>query len=237
MAVYAISDLHLALGVDKPMDIFGNKWQDYMEKTQVLWKESVSNEDFIIVPGDISWATYLNEAYKDFKYIENLPGKKIILKGNHDYWWTTARKLEAYLAENNFKTINFLHNNCFITEKFAICGTRGWKCPGDDDFKEDDEKIYAREVQRLELSLNSYIKTIPENGEREIIVALHYMPFNSKTETSGFVDLMQKYKVKMCIYGHLHGEGAKNAIIGELEGIKYILVAADHLNFKPIIIS
>lgn len=237
MAIYAISDLHLALGINKPMDIFGDRWQNYMEKTKIFWNETVKPEDYVVVPGDISWATYLKEAYNDFEYIENLPGKKIILKGNHDYWWTTTRKLNAYVKENGFNTIKFVHNNCFIAEEYAICGTRGWKCPGDEDFKEDDEKIYAREVQRLDISLSSYIKTIPDTGSKTIIVALHYMPFNSKKEGSGFTDLMKKYNVKKCIYGHLHGEGAKNAVIGEIDGIEYKLVSADYLNFRPVLIS
>jgi predicted phosphohydrolase len=234
MAIFAISDLHLALGINKPMDIFGSRWENYMEKIKIFWEEIVTPEDFIIIPGDISWATYLREAYKDFEFIEKLPGKKIILKGNHDYWWNTARKLNAYLDENGFKTIKFLHNNYIIAENFAVCGTRGWKSPGDEDFNEEDEKIYARELQRLELSLNSYKKTIPDVGKKDIIVALHYMPFNLKREVSGFVDLMKKYEVKKCIYGHLHGEGARNAVIGEFEGIEYRLVAADYLNFKPM---
>lgn len=237
MKVFAISDLHLALGIDKPMDVFGEKWKNYMDKIKTSWQQVVLSEDYVIIPGDISWATYINEAYKDFEYIENLPGKKIILKGNHDYWWTTTRKLEIYLAQNNFKTISFLHNNHYIIGEYAICGTRGWKCPGDDDFKKEDEKIYAREVQRLELSLDSYIKSADYEASKEIVVALHYMPFNIKKGRSEFVELMQKYNVKLCIYGHLHGDGAKNSVNGMFEGIEYRLVAADYLNFKPVIIS
>jgi len=234
MAIFAISDLHLALGIDKPMDVFGDKWINYMEKIKKFWSETVEPEDYVIVPGDISWATYLEESYKDFDYIDKLPGNKIILKGNHDYWWTTTRKLNKYLSENGFKTIKFLHNNSYIIENFAICGSRGWKCPGEEDFTEEDEKIYLREIQRLDISLKSYEKMIPYVGEKDIIVALHYMPFNSKRETSEFIGLMKKYKVKLCIYGHLHGEGARNAVEGEFEGIEFRLVAADYLNFKPV---
>ncbi|HOJ12704.1 MAG TPA: metallophosphoesterase [Clostridiales bacterium] len=238
MAVYAISDLHLALGVDKPMDVFGGRWLNYMERLRHSWRETVTADDYVLIPGDISWATYLEEAYKDFKYIDDLPGEKIILKGNHDYWWTTLRKLDIFLKNNKLFSINFLHNNSYITDDLIICGTRGWKCPGDDDFSEDDSKIYTRELQRLQLSLESSAKINSNTaaaGERNIIVALHYMPFSSRREPSGFIDLMQKYNVKMCIYGHLHGEGAwKNAVNGEIEGITYRLVAADYLDFKPV---
>ncbi|HHV95129.1 MAG TPA: serine/threonine protein phosphatase [Clostridiaceae bacterium] len=234
MAIFAISDLHLALGIDKPMDIFGDKWINYMEKIKISWNETVKPEDNVIIPGDISWATYLEDAYKDFEYIENLPGSKIILKGNHDYWWATTRKLNNYLAENGFKTMKFLHNNCYVIENFAICGTRGWKCPGEEDFSEEDEKIYLREIQRLNISLESYAKIASDVGEKDIIVALHFMPFNSKRESSGFIDVMKKYNVKLCIYGHLHGNGAKNAVEGEYEGMEFRLVAADYLDFKPL---
>lgn len=234
MAIFAISDLHLALGVEKPMDVFGERWTNYMERLEVLWKDTISVNDFVIIPGDISWATYLETSYEDFKFIDNLPGKKIFLKGNHDYWWTTLRKLEAFTEENNFSTIRFLHNNCYRIEDIILCGTRGWKCPDSDDFDEEDEKIYRRELQRLQLSLKC-ADEISQNISREnIVAALHYMPFNSRGEPSDFVGLMEKYKVKVCLYGHLHGEGIKNAIEGRVGETEYRLVSADHLQFKPM---
>ena len=230
MSIFAISDLHLALSIDKPMDIFGDRWSNYMEKLKILWEETVTKEDTVIIPGDISWATYLEQAIEDFKFIESLPGSKIISKGNHDYWWTTSNKLNKFLVSNKFSTIAFMHNNSFKIGDIVLCGTRGWKCQGDDNFSAEDKKIYNRELQRLELSL----KTSGCNEVESIIVALHYPPFNSKGESSDFIDIMCKYKVKVCIYGHLHGDSVKNAVIGKVEGIDFKLVSADNLNFYPI---
>jgi uncharacterized protein len=230
MSIFAISDLHLAFSVYKPMDVFGGRWNDYMDKIKNEWLVSVLGNDTVIIPGDISWATYLEQAYEDFKFIDSLPGMKIISKGNHDYWWTTLKKLENYIKDNNFKTISFMHNRNYEVENTLICGTRGWKCPGEDSFSTEDRKIYLREVQRLELSLKG-----TENSEdQEIIAAMHYPPFNPKGEKSDFIDVMKLYKVKTCIYGHLHGESCKNAIEGYYEGINFICVSADKLNFKPL---
>ncbi|WP_027622549.1 metallophosphoesterase [Acetivibrio clariflavus] len=231
MSIFAISDLHLALSIDKPMDIFGERWYNYMERLKQNWIKVVKDEDYIIIPGDISWATYLEQAYEDFNFIQSLPGKKIISKGNHDYWWTTLSKLNKFLDANNFKTISFMHNNSYNIEGTTFCGTRGWKCPGDDEFSKEDEKIYERELQRLELSLkSSCIGTAAEN----IIVAMHYPPFNAKKEPSEFVEIMRKYNVRRCIYGHLHGAGFKSAVVGEFDGIEFNLVSADFLNFEPL---
>jgi predicted phosphohydrolase len=230
MAVYAISDLHLAFGINKPMDIFGGKWVDYMDKIENNWKETVSEDDYVIIPGDISWATYLKESYEDFRFIESLPGKKIISKGNHDYWWTTLAKLHKFLEENSFKTISFLHNNSFRIGKLVICGTRGWRCPGDDGFSTEDQKIYDRELQRLELSLKDALL----EGEETIIAVLHFPPFNTRCDPSGFVKIMEKYNVKMCIYGHLHGGNFENIVEGRVNGIFFKFVSADYLDFKPL---
>ncbi len=228
MSVYAISDLHLAQSIDKPMDVFGGKWADYMDKISESWNKKVTEDDCIVIPGDISWATYLDEAVADFQFIENLPGKKIILKGNHDYWWTTKSKLDKFLEKNNFKTIEFLQNNCFETEKLMICGTRGWKSPGDEDFGEEDNKIYERELQRLELSLKS------AKSDKDIVVAIHFPPFDSKWQPTGFIEIMEKYSVKICIYGHLHGDSYKNAFQGKLNEIEFKLVSSDFLKFEPL---
>ncbi len=229
MAVYAISDLHLALSIDKPMDVFGGRWTNYMEKLKTSWEQTVKGDDCVIIPGDISWATYLGQAVFDFQFIESLPGRKIISKGNHDYWWTTHSKLEKFLEENGFRTISFMHNNSFIFENVAVCGTRGWKCPGEEDFGAEDRKIFNREIIRLEMSLQS----VGSSAER-IVATLHYPPFNSKREPSEFVELMRKYNVWKCIYGHLHGESCKNAVTGDVLGIGFVLASADHLGFQPM---
>jgi len=230
MSVYAISDLHLALSIDKPMDVFGGRWSNYMEKLETMWQQTVTEEDYVIIPGDISWATYLEQAYEDFKFIEGLPGKKIISKGNHDYWWTTGSKLKKFLDSNGFRTISFMHNNSFRIGNILLCGTRGWKSPGDDDFSLEDRKIYNRELQRLELSL----KTAVVGNDDIVMVAMHYPPFNSRKEASQFVEIMMKYNVKLCIYGHLHSESFRNAVEGNIRGIDFKLVSADYLNFKPL---
>jgi predicted phosphohydrolase len=228
MSIFAISDLHLALSIDKPMDVFGSRWGGYMDKIKTYWNETITDNDYVIIPGDISWATYLEQAVMDFTYIDSLPGRKIISKGNHDYWWTTLTKLEAFISKNGFSTISFMHNNSYNVEKSIICGTRGWKLPGDDEFSEDDRKIYNRELNRLEISLKNSSDGCNEN----IIVALHYPPFNSRKEASGFVDIMNRYNVNTCIYGHLHGEGHKNAVDGIVNGISFKCVAADYLKFR-----
>ncbi|WHH60258.1 metallophosphoesterase [Petroclostridium sp. X23] len=229
MALYAISDLHLSLSIDKPMDIFGVKWDNYMDKIKDNWLEEIRDEDYVLIPGDISWATYLGQAYKDFDYINGLSGIKIISKGNHDYWWTTANKLNIYLKEHNFNTIRFLHNNSILYQDIAICGARGWNSPDSDDFSAEDEKIYIRELHRLELSIQEGLKYNPQ----EIVVMLHYPPVY-KSMDSGFVDVFKKYGIKKCIYGHLHGESQKNAFVGEHEGITFYLAACDYLNYKPL---
>jgi len=230
MAIYAISDLHLAKSIDKPMDIFGHRWQNYMERLKASWEETVCQDDYVIIPGDISWATYLEQAYDDFSFIERLPGKKIISKGNHDYWWTTLSKLNKFLRDNNFASISFMHNNSFDLGEAVLCGTRGWKCPGENDFSAEDQKIFNRELQRLELSL----KTIKPKDNQTVIAALHYPPFNMKGRPSDFIDVMKKYNVTMCLYGHLHGESHRNAVEGRIEGIDFKFVSADHLEFRPL---
>lgn len=230
MGIYAISDLHLALSVDKPMDVFGARWANYMDRLGENWCSTVGEDDHVLIPGDISWATYLDQAYDDFQFINRLPGKKIISKGNHDYWWTTKNKLDKFISENGFNTISFMHNNSYTIEDAAVCGTRGWNMPGEDDFNAEDAKIYQRELQRLELSLKD--AKVPEGGR--LIAAMHFPVFNSKGVFSGFLDIMQKYNVHLCIYGHLHGEAHKHAVEGLVKGIEFRLVAADRIGFKPV---
>ncbi len=230
MSIYAISDLHLALSIDKPMDIFGARWANYMNKLEENWRSTVGEEDHVIVPGDISWATYLDQAYEDFRFIDRLPGKKIISKGNHDYWWTTKNKLDKFIIKNEFTSISFMQNNSYTIEDTAVCGTRGWNMPGEEGFNAEDTKIYQRELQRLELSLKD--ARVPEGGK--LIAAMHFPIFNSKGVFSDFLDIMQKYNVQLCIYGHLHGAAHRNAVEGMLNGIEFRLVAADYIGFKPV---
>lgn len=232
MALFAISDLHLALSTDKPMDIFGARWSNYMERLTEQWQATVSDEDTVVIPGDISWATYIENAIEDFKLIDSLPGKKIISKGNHDYWWTTMSKLEKFLSQNDFSTISFMHNNSFRVENNVICGTRGWKMPSEDGFNAEDRKIYQRELQRLELSLGS-VEVLPED---RLIAAMHFPVFNPKGVFSEFLEIMQRYGVNLCIYGHLHGDAFQYAVEGMRDGVEFRLVSADYLSFRPLIL-
>lgn len=228
MALYTIADLHLPLGIDKPMDIFGKAWENYVERLADNWQSKVCGDDTVVLAGDFSWATYLEQSVRDFEYLNKLNGRKILLKGNHDYWWTTMNKLKEFTADNGFENISFMQNNAFMYEDIAICGTRGWIHPAWDNFGEDDRKIFDREVQRLELSLKS------AGDCREIYVFTHYPPMSSARETNEFTEMMKKYSVKKCIYGHLHAASHRNAVEGLVDGIEYKLVSGDYIGFDPI---
>ena len=230
MALYAISDLHLPIGVDKPMDIFGSKWDNYVERLEKNWKNTVTDEDTVVIPGDISWAMYLDESIPDFSFIHNLPGKKIISKGNHDYWWTTMSKLNKFLAENEFSSIEFMQNNTFIYNNVAICGTRGWSYLGNGEASDEDKKIYERELGRLELSITDAKKHNPE----KIIAFFHYPPIALDLAETGFTKIMKDNNVELCIYGHLHNALRQNIVEGVHEGIKYMLVSCDYRDFVPV---
>lgn len=246
MALLAISDLHLAYGVEKPMDIFGPRWAGYMDRLNEAWREIVKPEDTVVIPGDISWAIDLNEFKKDIIFLDGLPGNKIISKGNHDYWWQTMNKLNKYIEVNEISSIKFLYNNYFEVGNWIICGTRGWTTPGDDNFSTEDAKIFARETARLELSIQSAKKIINTNRvngivynsgipqSNQILVMLHYPPFNPDGSDTKIVDIMAEAGVTHCIYGHLHGDSCTRAFEGERNGIMYRLVSADHLNFRPL---
>ena len=227
MALFTISDLHLSLGTDKPMDIFSQHWEGHAEKIRRNWMEIVNINDTIIIPGDISWATYLDHAIEDFKFLNALPGRKIISKGNHDYWWETASKMNRFLQEKHLQNIYFLHNNFYTYDEWAICGTRGWSVY-EKAIGEDPEKIFNREYKRLELSLDQARK----KGYIRIIAVSHYPPFKYDKFESGFIDIMRNYGVRMCLYGHLHGEFSY-VRQGIIDGIEYKFVSADYLNFKP----
>lgn len=226
MSIYTISDLHLPLGIDKPMDIFGKSWENYVERIQQNWLGLIKDDDTVILGGDFSWATYLEEAYEDFKFLETLPGMKILLKGNHDYWWTTAAKLNKFMEEKGFKTIGFLHNNSCKIHNTGICGTRGWSL--DSLGSEEDKKIYDRELLRLKMSLDS----AKDCAER--IVFTHFPPVTKTALGTEFHKILCEYGVKKCIYGHLHGQSHGSAFTGECDGIEYILASGDYLGFMPL---
>lgn len=230
MSIYAIGDLHLSFTQDKPMDIFGANWTNHVEKIQTNWIARVRDNDLVLLAGDHSWAMKLEEAIPDLEFIGSLPGTKILIKGNHDLWWQSLSKVKKIAPDG----ILLLQNNHFVAENMCICGTRGWICPSDDDFDSHDYKIYRRELLRLESSLKSAKQN---NPDQDIIVMLHYPPFDNKKQPSGFVKLMEEYKVKTCVYGHLHGNVHQYAVNGTINGISYHLVACDYLNFSPLLIK
>lgn len=224
MALYAIGDLHLSLGSNKSMAVFGGRWTDYTEKLQEGFSE-LSDEDVTVLCGDISWGMSMKESLSDFLFIEALPGKKIILKGNHDFWWSTATKAKSFFAANGITTIDILHNNSFSYGDAKLCGTRGWfyeELKGDSH----DKKIMQRETMRLEASLKSA-------GEGEKIVFLHYPPKYLQYECPDILGLLREYKVKLCCYGHLHAASCAYSFNGKLDNTEFRLVSADFVNFKP----
>ncbi len=232
MALYALADLHLATDVQKPMDVFGGRWQGYTEKIVRNWNAAVGPEDTVVLGGDISWGISLEEAKGDFALIESLPGKKLILKGNHDLWWETVSKMRRFLEAHGFSSIDFLHNNCFFYGSTALCGTRGW--PFEEDFTDPhNEKIFKRELIRLERSL----QLGKEADAEEIICFLHYPPLYSTFRCGEIIALLKDYGVKRCFYGHLHSGSLRFAVEGEHEGIEWRLVSGDNVNFAPVFLK
>lgn len=224
MALYAIGDLHLCLGAPKPMDIFGGAWVGYMEKL----KEGIAvieDEDTTVLMGDLSWALDLQSAKADFDWINQIRGRKIILKGNHDYWWSTAAKFTKFCQENGYEQMHILNNNCYFYEGYAICGTRGWNYE-EKRGTEHDEKVFKRELIRLEASLKAA-------GDAPKLVFLHYPPRNKGYECPEILELLNRYEVRRCFYGHLHGPSHKLALEGQWNGVDYALLAADFINFQP----
>ncbi len=225
MSIYSISDLHLGISSDKPMDIFGPKWENYLDILKENWQNTVKPEDVVLVPGDISWAMYISEAEEDFRFLNDLNGIKLISKGNHDYWWETLQKLNSYAEEKGFSSIRFMHNSVYVHEGIAICAAKGYP---DNGKSEEDQKLYRREVGRLKLSLDMAMKT----DAKIIYVMLHYPPMLG----SDFAKLMEEYGVSRCLYGHLHGGSHKTAMEGLYNGVEYKLVSADYLQFKPYLL-
>lgn len=236
MSIYAIGDLHLSLNKEKPMDIFGGNWKNHEQKIKENWKNTVQDNDLVILPGDFSWEMHLKDMYNDFAYLNQLPGKKLLLKGNHDYWWTTLAKMREFLQENKFENIDFVYNNSYLFEDKIIAGTRGWAL----NDTENSDKMNHREEERLKLSLQSGVDNF---GDKEIICIMHYPPIieenkndannqSKNLKVSNYVQIMKEYNVKTCLYGHLHGESHKEAFEGIIEGINFKLVSSDYLDFK-----
>ena len=224
MALYAIGDLHLSLGAPKPMDVFGGAWVGYMDKLR-SGLSVIQPEDTTVLLGDLSWSLDLEGARQDFAWINEIPGRKIILKGNHDYWWSTAAKFEKFCKENGFTDLHLLNNNCYEYGDYAICGTRGWFFE-EERSGQHDEKVFKRELLRLEASLKAA-------GDRQKLVFLHYPPRYKGYECTEILELLETYGVRRCFYGHLHGGSHKLAMEGQWDGVEFRLTSADYLDFQP----
>ncbi len=220
MAIYIIGDLHLSFNSDKPMDVFGSHWAQHYQKIADDWRARVQPDDLVILAGDTSWALSLSEAAADLRWIEALPGKKLVLKGNHDYWWTTLKKMRAAV-----QTIDFLQNNAFQHDGFAIVGTRGWDVPADLNGATTDAKIYQRECNRLKLSIAA------ADDKLEKICVLHYPPFDERGRATPISDIIEQAGIKRVYFGHIHAN-YKAVKQGLVNGIDYRLISCDYLDFK-----
>ncbi len=228
MSLFAIGDTHLSLNGKKPMDVFKG-WDNYVERLTKNWNALVNPEDTVVVMGDISWAMSLEEAKQDFAFLNSLPGEKIILKGNHDYWWNTRRKMDAYFAENDFSSLHILHNDAYKIGNYSVCGTRGWFY---DSEEKDADKVLLREVQRLKTSI--------EAGKAlggEPIVFLHYPPVSSQQSCAPILNLLEEEGISRCYYAHMHGDATKYSYNGVFHGIKFELLSGDYLKFCPKLVE
>jgi len=225
MSLYAIADLHLSFGVpEKTMSVFRG-WENYQERIEKNWLELINPDDTVVIAGDISWGMNIKESAPDFAFLDRLPGKKILIKGNHDYWWTTQNKIKKFFSENNFTTLNILHNNHYRYDNYGICGTRGWVNMPDEPF---DAKILAREAGRLETSVKS---ALAENLEP--VVFLHYPPIFGNSFNYDILDVLYNYKIKKCFYGHVHGRSHASGIRGFYDNIFFSMISGDYLQFIP----
>lgn len=227
MSLFAIADLHLSLGSSKPMDIFRG-WEDYVSRLEENWRKVIGENDTVVIGGDVSWAMSLEEAKTDFRFLQQLPGQKLLLKGNHDYWWTTRRKMDLFLEENGFSSLHILHNCAYSVGNIAVCGTRGWFYDAE---KDEDKKILNREVGRLRASLAD------APSGKEPVVFLHYPPVFGQDRCEEFLSVLQENGIRRCYYGHLHGGAIPYAVTGDYEGIRMRLISGDALQFLPILVE
>ncbi len=225
--IYAIGDLHLDSRGEKPMDIFGDNWTKHDNQIFLNW-EKITDEDLVLIPGDISWATKLIDAIDDLNRIDSLPGKKVLIKGNHDYWWSSMNKLQNL----ELKSLYFINNCSYNFNGVSIGGSRGWIGRDNREFNvEEDEKIYRRELLRVDHSLETM-----DSGSKKICL-IHYPPFNQDHTPNEFAEIMKKHSVDICIYGHLHGKGHEHIVEGNIDGIEYICASADYIDFDPKLIE
>ena len=225
MSLFVIGDTHLSLSTANPMDIFGG-WKNYMQRLEENWRSVVQPQDTVIIPGDVSWGMSLEQAKEDFLFLHRLPGKKILMKGNHDYWWTTRAKMESFLEENGLDSLSILHNNAVSVEGLSLCGSRGWMF---EQGQEHDKKIINREAGRIRASLQDAQRF----GEQEKVLFLHYPPVFMQDSIPEFFEVMNQYGVRRCYYGHIHSQGCRFAFQGEWCGVQLEMVSADYLRFMP----
>ncbi len=228
MSLFVLGDLHLSLGEDKPMDIFAG-WSDYVQRLEENWKKLVTENDTVVIAGDISWAMKLEQTLVDFRFIDALPGKKLLLKGNHDYWWSTKRKMDAFLQENRLDSLQILFNNAYRVGDYAVCGTRGWFLEND---APEDIKVLNREVGRLTMSIEAALQL---GGEP--VVFLHYPPYYRGVECPEMMEVLLHYGVKKCYYGHIHGKkNFRLAHEGVYKGVDFRLISCDKVGFMPVLV-
>lgn len=225
MAFYALGDLHLSFSSEKPMDIFGSRWENHVEQIGTNWSRVVAPDDVVLLPGDISWAMALDRAAPDLQFIAQLPGRKVMIRGNHDYWWHSIGKVRSILHSS----MTAIQNDAVTLDGVTVCGTRGWLLPSHPKFTDEDEKIYQREIERLKLSL----KSASASG-LPIVAMLHYPPMTDLDHSTPFTKLFEEFGVNVCVYGHLHGNAHRYRVEGVKNGVTYMLVSADFINFQPV---
>lgn len=225
MSLYVIADLHLSLGTDKPMDVFPG-WDNYVARLEANWRKTVGDMDTVVIAGDISWAMSLEQTRADFSFLQRLPGRKLLIKGNHDYWWTTRRKMDQFLDDCGFDSLRILHNSAESAGEIAVCGTRGWFYDAEEDA---DKKILMREVGRLNLSIDAAEKT-----GKEPVAFLHYPPVCGNMICEEIVSVLRQRKIRRCYYGHIHGSEARRISVRTIDGIRYQLVSCDAIGFTPV---
>ncbi|MBQ6018156.1 MAG: metallophosphoesterase [Clostridiales bacterium] len=235
MAIYALADLHLCLSCpEKSMEYVWSAWDNYVQRIKENWEAVVTAEDTVLIPGDISWATYVDKAEEDFRFISELPGRKLLSRGNHDYWWTTMKKMEEFFEQKGFKDLGFVRTNVAEADGCLISGTRGWMIETRDAISgSDNKKIYDRERLRIQMCIDKLNEADPEHAKKHILM-IHYPPITSNMGFTEFAHQMAQGGIDICVYGHLHGKSHKKAFEGDFEGTKFICTSADFVGFKPV---
>ena len=235
MAIYALADLHLCLSCpDKSMAICWASWTDYVKRIKENWEKTVTNEDTVLITGDISWATYVDKAEEDFRFISDLPGRKLLSRGNHDYWWTTMKKMEEFFAEKGFGNMEFVRTNVLEAEGCLITGPRGWMIESKDSIEgSENRKIYEREKLRIQMCIDKLKEADPDHAKKHILM-IHYPPLTAKQGFTEFASMIAEGGVDICVYGHLHGRSHSKAFEGDFEGTRFVCTSADYVGFEPV---